>query len=184
MVQRPKMVRGHGWLSLFIKMKRVFSPIVVKRIFILASLYRIDGKINVFHSNRWFSNYNQVIWFWYQLNFIISWSSLPFRHVLTAAHCYRPDLYTNFEIQLRLFHHKWINFVQYLRAVVRVGDHDRSTTNDGEHEDIPITHVEKHAAYNISGDAKNDIMILYLKRDIKITGKNLIVVVDLHSLTP
>lgn len=73
---------------------------------------------------------------------------------------------------------------QYSRAVVRVGDHDRSATNDVKHEDIPIIHIEKHAAYNISGDAKNDIMILYLKRDVQITGKNLIVVVDLnHPLT-
>lgn len=76
-----------------------------------------------------------------------------------------------FQIQTSLFYHKWIHFYQYSRAVVRVGEHDRTATNDGEHKDIPIIHAEKHAAYNISGDAKNDIMILYLKRDIQINGK-------------
>lgn len=45
-----------------------------------------------------------------------------------------------------------------------------STTADGMHRDVPIVHVEKHPAYNISGDAKNDIMILYLKYDIEING--------------
>lgn len=55
--------------------------------------------------------------------------------------------------------------------MVRLGDHDLLTTIDGKHKDIPIIHVEKHPAYNISGDAKNDIMILYLKYDVQITGK-------------
>lgn len=62
-------------------------------------------------------------------------------------------------------------FYEYLRALVRVGEHDRLSTTDGEHEDIPIVHVEKHPAYNISGDAKNDIMILFLKHDVQITGR-------------
>lgn len=55
--------------------------------------------------------------------------------------------------------------------MVRVGEHDVSTTTDGSHKDIPIIHVEKHPAYNISGDAKYDIMILYLENDVQITGK-------------
>lgn len=65
------------------------------------------------------------------------------------------------------------NFYEYLRALVRVGEHDRLSTTDGEHEDIPIVHVEKHPAYNISGDAKNDIMILFLNHDVQITGRTL-----------
>lgn len=52
------------------------------------------------------------------------------------------------------------------RAYVRLGEYDLSTTTDGMHLDVPIIHIEKHAAYNISGDVKNDIMILYLKYDV------------------
>lgn len=50
---------------------------------------------------------------------------------------------------------------------MRLGEHDLTTTDDGPHEDIKITHVEKHSEYSAR---INDIAIIYLEHDVTFTG--------------
>lgn len=69
------------------------------------------------------------------------------RHVLSAAHCMNPALY-----------------------MVRLGEHDLKTENDGRHEDVRVTHGDAHRDYDkVLGI--NDIAIVYLAKDVKYNGK-------------
>ena len=43
------------------------------------------------------------------------------------------------------------------------------------HEDVPIIYMVQHYAYTTIGGAKNDIAILYLEYDVKITGNFFII---------
>lgn len=52
---------------------------------------------------------------------------------------------------------------------MRLGEYDTETTDDGPHEDVQVTHVEKHNAYN-ERLLINDIAIVYLVRDIAFNG--------------
>lgn len=67
------------------------------------------------------------------------------RHVITAAHCLRPDL-----------------------SFVRLGEHDLTTDTETKHVDIPVVRVEKHPDYNTK-NGHSDIAILYLERNVEFT---------------
>ncbi|KAM8710792.1 hypothetical protein ACLKA7_017427 [Drosophila subpalustris] len=68
------------------------------------------------------------------------------RHVLTAAHCMKPDL-----------------------SFVRLGEHDLSTDAETQHIDIPIVKTAPHPEYNrLNG--RSDIAILYLERNVEFTS--------------
>lgn len=61
-VRRPKLVRGHGWVSWFMKMKRDSFPIVVKFIIFYYIFIKPMLKEMSFVLNRWFSDHNKVTW--------------------------------------------------------------------------------------------------------------------------
>jgi len=67
------------------------------------------------------------------------------RHVLTAAHCRQ--------------------FVPLDQLVVRVGEHDLSTTADGEHQDLAVSRADQHPDYRAS---HNDMMVLHLATPAKL----------------
>ncbi|XP_031626165.1 venom serine protease Bi-VSP-like isoform X2 [Contarinia nasturtii] len=74
-------------------------------------------------------------------------SLITSRHVLTAAHCILSTL-----------------------SNVRLGEHDISSTSDGEVQDIKVIRSERHADYN-RRDGTNDIAILYLERDVQFSKR-------------
>lgn len=63
--------------------------------------------------------------------------------------------------------------IQQKRSIVRLGEHDRSTTEDGEHLDISVDRVDAHDSFN-SRLMTNDIAMIYLERDVEFTGKLLL----------
>lgn len=54
------------------------------------------------------------------------------------------------------------------RRFVRLGEHDISTEDD-EHQDFPVVHVERHASFSPKWKI-NDIAVLYLQRDVEFDG--------------
>ncbi|XP_037068534.1 venom protease-like [Pollicipes pollicipes] len=66
------------------------------------------------------------------------------RHVLTAAHCVHIDLE---------------------RMVVRLGEHDRTTSEDGEHQDRAVRRAARHPDRNRS---RNDLALLELDRPVQL----------------
>lgn len=53
-----------------------------------------------------------------------------------------------------------------------MGEHDRSTTEDGEHQDIKVLRADPHDSFN-SRLMINDIALVYLEHDVEFTGKML-----------
>lgn len=74
-------------------------------------------------------------------------SLITTRHVLTASHCILSTL----------------NFV-------RLGEHDISSTTDGETVDIKVSRTKRHENYN-KRDGTNDIALLYLEQDANLSSK-------------
>lgn len=56
------------------------------------------------------------------------------------------------------------------RSVIRLGEHDRRTTDDGQHQDIGIVRAAAHEDYS-SRYMINDIAVLFLERDVEFTGE-------------
>lgn len=56
------------------------------------------------------------------------------------------------------------------RRVVRLGEHDLTTLDDGPHLDVAVTHAEAHEQYD-SDLETNDIAMVYFD-DIEFTGKS------------
>lgn len=63
-----------------------------------------------------------------------------------------------------------VYFQIHFSDVVRLGEHDTLTTDDGKHEDIAIDRIEVHEKY-VRTPKVNDIAIVYLANDVKFTGK-------------
>lgn len=55
-------------------------------------------------------------------------------------------------------------------TIVRLGEHDTTTEEDGKHIDVPIARAEKHANYTILTRI-NDIAVILLAQDVEFTGK-------------
>lgn len=55
------------------------------------------------------------------------------------------------------------------RTVVRLGEHDTTTTDDGPHKDMLVMRIEKHEDYNDEMRI-NDIAIIRLWGDVSFTG--------------
>lgn len=55
------------------------------------------------------------------------------------------------------------------RMLVRLGEYDQSTTNDGEHQDIPIDHAVKHKKFDFV-NMIYDIAIIHLAHDVDFNG--------------
>lgn len=53
---------------------------------------------------------------------------------------------------------------------MRLGEHDLSTTTDGEVQDVKVIRKQPHENYN-KRDGTNDIAILYLEHDVEFTSK-------------
>lgn len=62
-------------------------------------------------------------------------------------------------------------FILVFSDVVRLGEHDTLTTEDGQHEDVDIASIEVHEKY-VRTPKVNDIAIVYLKKDVTFTGKS------------
>lgn len=75
-------------------------------------------------------------------------SLITTRHVLSAAHCILSTL-----------------------SFVRLGEHDISSTTDGEIQDIKVIMTRKHENYN-KRDGTNDIALLYLEHDANLSSEN------------
>lgn len=99
------------------------------------------------------------------------------RHALTAAHCILGTLYVSF--CLCFFVHLNFNLKTYFcyffackhhRSLVRLGEHDITSTDDGEVEDVKVVRSLPHENYN-KKDGTNDIAMLYLERDVEFTSK-------------
>lgn len=59
--------------------------------------------------------------------------------------------------------------MQFDRTIVRLGEHDTTTTEDGPHKDMLVMKIDKHAGYD--DEAKiNDIAIIHLWGDVQFTG--------------
>lgn len=54
--------------------------------------------------------------------------------------------------------------------MARFGEHDISSTTDGDVEDIKVIRSERHPDYN-KRDGTNDIAILYLERDVSFSSE-------------
>lgn len=54
---------------------------------------------------------------------------------------------------------------------MRLGEHDISSTTDGEIQDIKVSMTKRHENYN-KRDGTNDIAILYLDHDANLSSKN------------
>ncbi|XP_030380378.1 uncharacterized protein LOC115628430 [Scaptodrosophila lebanonensis] len=67
------------------------------------------------------------------------------RHIVTAAHCIRPDL-----------------------TFVRLGEHDLGTDTEARHVDINVARYESHPEYN-RRNGRSDIALLYLERNVEFT---------------
>lgn len=59
---------------------------------------------------------------------------------------------------------------KYHRALVRLGEHDVTSTTDGEVVDVEVTRSVPHENYN-KKDGTNDIAILQLANDVEFTSK-------------
>lgn len=51
-----------------------------------------------------------------------------------------------------------------------MGEHNTTTTADGEHQDIPVAHHESHDGFSWRFK-NNDIAIVFLARDVTFNGK-------------
>lgn len=54
--------------------------------------------------------------------------------------------------------------------VVRLGEYDTSTEEDGKHIDVPVARAEKYEKYNLITRC-NDIAVVLLAEDVEFTGK-------------
>lgn len=52
---------------------------------------------------------------------------------------------------------------------MRLAEYDTRTDKDTKHEDVKVTRVSSHKEYD---GLINDIMILYLERDVTFTGES------------
>lgn len=57
------------------------------------------------------------------------------------------------------------------RNFVRLGEHDISSTTDGEIQDIKVVMTRRNENYN-KRDGTNDIALLYLDHDANLSSKN------------
>lgn len=55
-------------------------------------------------------------------------------------------------------------------TIVRLGEHDTTTEEDGKHIDVPIARAEKHEKYNVI-TRLNDIAVILLAQDVEFTGR-------------
>lgn len=60
--------------------------------------------------------------------------------------------------------------MSHILYVVRLGEHDIRTTDDGLHKDVRVKNSVPHEEYNGALDI-NDIGIVYLARDVIFTGE-------------
>lgn len=56
------------------------------------------------------------------------------------------------------------------RNFVRLGEYDKTTTTDGQHQDIRFSHHEIHEEFD-SFLKINDIAMIYLDHDVEFTGE-------------
>lgn len=61
------------------------------------------------------------------------------------------------------------NVFLFERDIVRLGEHDMSTTDDGAHQDIRVCNADKHEQFNDDLNI-NDIAMITLVRDVEFTG--------------
>ena len=70
-----------------------------------------------------------------------------------------------------------LNFsIQIQRRVIRLGEHDLTTLDDGPNLDVPVAHAKKHEHYDEDLDI-NDIAMITLEDDVEFTGK-------FHEISP
>lgn len=60
--------------------------------------------------------------------------------------------------------------MSHILYVVRLGEHDTRTTDDGQHKDVRVKNSIPHKEYSGVLDI-NDIGIVYLARDVIFTGE-------------
>lgn len=65
--------------------------------------------------------------------------------------------------------------------MVRVGDHDISTTDDGPHQDVALSSIHSHEKYDAYLDI-HDIMIITLANDVRFNGKYNTFTISIESL--
>lgn len=59
--------------------------------------------------------------------------------------------------------------IEIASTIVRLGEHDTTTEEDGKHIDVPIARAEKHEKYTILTRI-NDIAVILLAQDVEFTG--------------
>lgn len=69
-----------------------------------------------------------------------------------------------------IFFHNIQRSFQFERFVVRLGEYDLRTEDDGPHEDILIDRAVPHASYHELFGV-NDIAMIYLEHDVEFNGK-------------
>lgn len=58
----------------------------------------------------------------------------------------------------------------YSLRFVRLGEHDTTTTTDGEHQDVSVVDTEIHEFFSVKWKI-NDIAVVYLAHDVTFNGE-------------
>lgn len=68
------------------------------------------------------------------------------------------------------------------RHVIRLGEHDLLTSEDGPHLDVDVGRAEMHEKYDEDLDV-NDIAMIYLEDDVEFTGWSSSIPNTVHNTT-